>query len=198
MLSVLERARDWLRDPARVASIDRAWLRMDDPTNLMVVNALLLLTEPLPVEQLRELIAARLGWIRRMRSTVVPGDPWERWDERELEHHVVETTLAPPGDDATLREQIGVLISEPLDRARPLWQLWVIHGSKTPEGRPRSVVLARVHHSLGDGLAQLMVLLSLTAPSPSSSSATRCRICSTPTPTSAPRETSSARSCRPA
>jgi diacylglycerol O-acyltransferase len=164
------RVRRWLEDlahgdPSRMASVDRAWLRMDDPTNLMIVNALLLLREPLPVEELRELIAARLGWIRRMRSCVAPGRLWGRWELREIDlhAHVVESALPDPGDDAVLRERLGELISEPLPASRPLWQLRVIQNYR-PEGRgaPASVVLCRVHHSLGDGLAQLMVLLSLT------------------------------------
>ena len=149
----------WLQDDARMGSVDRAWLRMDDPANLMVVNALLILAEPLSREQLRDLVATRLGWIRRMRLHVAPGRVWDRWAERplELDEHVHEHTLAAPADDAALRALVSELVSTPLEHGRPLWRLHVIQGHGVG-----SVILARVHHSLGDGLALLMVLLSLT------------------------------------
>ncbi len=162
-----ERLEALLRDEARMGSVDRAWLRMDDPANLMVVNALLLLDGPLARAQLRELIGARLGWIRRMRLHVEPGRLWHRWAERELDldAHIHEHTLAAPADEAALRELISALISRPLDHDRPLWRLHLIQGAGAGEG---SAILARVHHSVGDGFAQLLVLLSLTdrAPEP--------------------------------
>ncbi len=159
-----KRLEAWLDDDTRMGSVDRAWLRMDVPANLMVVNALLLLAEPLSREQLRELVATRLSWIRRMRLQVTPGRVWHRWTERELDldAHVYEHTLPAPGDDAALRALISELVSTPLAPERPLWQLHVIQGHAGAGEQRGSAILARVHHSVGDGLALLLVLLSLT------------------------------------
>jgi diacylglycerol O-acyltransferase len=154
-----ERLQAWLDDDARMGSVDRAWLRMDDPANLMIVNTLILLAEPLSRTQLRELVHERLAWIRRMRLQVERGRMWDRWAERplELDLHLREHLLPNDGDEASLRALVGELISTPLSLTRPLWELHVIQ----QDGRG-SAILARVHHSVGDGLALLLVLLSLT------------------------------------
>ena len=140
-----------------MGSVDRAWLRMDDPANLMIVNALIVLAEPLSRAQLSALIGERLGWIPRRRLCVARGWVWDRWREHEvrIDEHVHEHPR--PESDADLRAQVSELVSKPLDPQRPLWELHLIPG---PSGG--SVILARVHHSLGDGLALLLVLLSLT------------------------------------
>jgi WS/DGAT/MGAT family acyltransferase len=159
------RLRAWLDDPTRMGSVDRAWLRMDDPTNLMVVNALIILAEPLSLEDLRALVEDRLAWIRRMRLQVHRGLLWDRWreDPLDLDRHVHESVLESPGDDEQLRELISGLISEPLDPDQPLWQLRVIQNTRAHGGeQPASALLCRVHHSVGDGVALLLVLLSLT------------------------------------
>ena len=166
---VFDRVRSWLADPARMGGVDRAWLRMDDPTNLMVVNALLLLAEPLSLPELRELVADRLGWIERMRLRVEPGQLWHRWREGELDldRHVSEATLPDPPTDSednqrALAELLSARVSEPLDPERPLWELLVVHNLHDGSGVAKSAVLCRVHHCVGDGLALLLVLLSLT------------------------------------
>jgi diacylglycerol O-acyltransferase len=153
-----ERLQAWLDDDARMGSVDRAWLRMDDPANLMIVNTLILLAEPLSRTQLRELVHERLAWIRRMRLQVARGRVWDRWTEQplELDEHVREHLL-PSTDEASLRALVSELISTPLALTRPLWELHIIQQA----GRG-SAILARVHHSVGDGLALLLVLLSLT------------------------------------
>ena len=142
-----------------MSSVDRAWLRMEDPTNLMVVNALLWLSDPLPRDALEPLLRERLSWIRRMRLSAHPGRLWTFWrgEELELGAHLHEHQLPEPADDARLHTFISELVSVPLDPARPLWEMHLIH-------RPGagSLVLTRVHHSIGDGIAQLLLLLALT------------------------------------
>ena len=81
---------------------------------------------------------------------------------------MIEHRLPAPGGEAELQALASRLISAPLPPDRPLWQLHVIQGYRaaeapdSPDSRVRSVILARVHHSVGDGLALLLVLLSLT------------------------------------
>lgn len=150
----------------RVDAVDRAWLRMDDPTNHMVVTALLLFEGELDGARVRALIRERVGWIARMRACVEAGTLglFHRWREREafdVDAHVRESVLSEPGDEASLHALVGEAMSQPLDPGRPLWELHVIHGLREVEGA-RSALLTRVHHALGDGIAQMLLLLSLT------------------------------------
>ncbi len=67
----------------------------------------------------------------------------------DLEFHVREIALAPPGTDEQLADQVARIFSRPLDRARPLWELYLIHG--LPEGRV--AVMTKIHHAVIDGLS---------------------------------------------
>ncbi len=146
--------------PVPLAAIDHAWLRMDEPTNLMIINGVLVLGAPLDRERLRRLLGERLLPIPRFRQRVVMkgGDPfWEEVPAVDLDAHLVEVTLPAPGGDAELRELVSAQMSEPLDLARPLWAFQLVQGYKGG-----SAVLCRLHHCIGDGMALLLVLLSLT------------------------------------
>jgi len=79
----------------------------------------------------------------------------------DLEYHVRELALAPPATDEKLADQVARIFERPLDRARPLWELYLIHG--LPAGHV--AMLTKIHHSVIDGMsgAEIMgVLLDLT------------------------------------
>src|SRR4051794_18809967 len=80
----------------------------------------------------------------------------------DLDFHVRELALPAPGSDAQLSEQVARIFSRPLDRARPLWELYVIEGLENGY----TAVLTKIHHALIDGLsgAEIMGLLLDTAP----------------------------------
>src|SRR5260370_261618 len=86
---------------------------------------------------------------------------WQEDEQFEIDNHVSHVGLPAPGGDAALRDMVSDLMSVPLDFSKPLWHMHVIDGYK--EG---SVVLARVHHSIADGIALVRVMLSLTDESP--------------------------------
>src|SRR5438477_168446 len=78
-----------------------------------------------------------------------------------LEYHVRELALAPPPTDAKLAEQVARIFSRPLDRSRPLWEVYLIHGLRDR----RVALLTKIHHSVIDGMSGaeiLGVLLDLT------------------------------------
>lgn len=142
-------------------AVDYAWLRMDDPTNLMIINGVLVLEGPIAPEDFRSILERRLVPIRRFRQRVVfrDGKPyWELDPDFDVASHLHAITLPAPGGDAELRELISGLMSEPFDARRPLWDFYLIGGYRGD----RCVVLGRLHHSIGDGMALLLVLLSLT------------------------------------
>jgi WS/DGAT/MGAT family acyltransferase len=80
----------------------------------------------------------------------------------DLDFHVRELALPAPGSDAQLSEQVARIFSRPLDRARPLWELYLIHGLESGY----TAVLTKIHHALIDGLsgAEIMGLLLDTQP----------------------------------
>ncbi|HSS78639.1 MAG TPA: wax ester/triacylglycerol synthase family O-acyltransferase [Thermoanaerobaculia bacterium] len=144
----------------RLSAVDYAWLRMDDPTNLMIINGVLVLGAPVARERIGRLLKQRLLPISRFRQRVVltGGDPhWETVPEVDLDAHLEEVTLPAPGGDKELADLISAQMSEPLDLSRPLWRFLLVQGYGGG-----SVIFGRLHHCIGDGLALLLVLLSLT------------------------------------
>jgi WS/DGAT/MGAT family acyltransferase len=145
-----------------LANVDSAWLRMDDPTNLMVVTGVLMLDEAVPPERVREVVEGRLLRIPRLRQRVsdrgslIGGPAWEDDAAFDLGYHLQTVELKEPGDDRALERLVSSLMSQPLDAARPLWQFHFI-----PHYEGGSAIVCRFHHCIGDGLALIYVILSL-------------------------------------
>ena len=80
----------------------------------------------------------------------------------DLDFHVRELAVAAPGNQTQLSDQVARIFSRPLDRARPLWELYLIHGLESGY----TAVLTKIHHALIDGLsgAEIMGLLLDLAP----------------------------------
>lgn len=74
---------------------------------------------------------------------------WIEDPDFDLDFHVREIALAPPGGDRQLAEQVARIVARPLDRARPLWELYLIRGL---EGG-RDALLTKVHHAAVDGVS---------------------------------------------
>lgn len=152
-----------------MTSVDAAWLGMDRPTNLMVINSLLFFDVPIAFERLRSVLDTRL--VRRFdrfhQRVVAAGAPgtgsyaWEDDPHFNLHHHLRRVALPAPGGDAALQALAGELMSDPLDRNRPLWRFYLI---ENVDGG--CAVLGRIHHCIADGIALLQVLLSLTDSEP--------------------------------
>jgi diacylglycerol O-acyltransferase / wax synthase len=140
---------------------DAAWLHMDRAANPMVVNALVWFDEPLDWEATREVFRQRIveRFPRfRQRVTEPLGRPaFEDGPQFDLDQHLHRLALPAPGDQATLQELIGDLITPPLDRSRPLWHAYLIEGFGAG-----CALLVRIHHCIADGIALARVMLSLT------------------------------------
>ncbi len=151
----------------RLSSVDYAWLRMDEPANLMIINGVLVLDEPVDFGRLRSVVERRLAVLPRFHQRVVlrKRKPyWEPDSNFDLDAHLQRQPLPEPGDEAALRQVLNGLMSSPLDPERPLWSLHLLEGYNGG-----SVLFGKIHHCIGDGVALLMVVLSLTdlAPGPS-------------------------------
>lgn len=154
-------------DPARqpLTSVDRTWWRMDDATNLMIINGVLALERPASLDDVRRVLAERVQPIRRFRQRLsrdAEGElTWEDDPEFDLDAHVVEETLPGEGGDRELSELVSHWMSVPLDDRRPLWRFHVVGNYLGG-----TALFGRIHHCIGDGMALLLVLLSLTDTSP--------------------------------
>jgi diacylglycerol O-acyltransferase / wax synthase len=87
---------------------------------------------------------------------------WVEDPDFDLDFHLRESAIPPPGDDAQLAETVSRIFARPLDRARPLWELYLIHG--LPDGKV--ALLTKVHHAVVDGVSGNEILSVLLDPSP--------------------------------
>ena len=153
---------------ARLSSADTAWLRMDRPTNLMVINSVQLFDEPLDWDRVKDITQTRLiDRYPRFRQRVVESrlplrtPRWEDDPDFALEHHLHHLALPSPGDDAALQALVGDLMTMPLDRNRPLWHTYLVDGFGGG-----AAIINRMHHCVADGIALARVMLSLTDTGP--------------------------------
>src|SRR5581483_4201560 len=115
----------------QMSSADAAWLHMDRPTNLMVVNSVLWFDGPLDLDRAREVVRERLvERFPRFRQRVIEplgGLGLPRWEDDpnfELDRHIHHIALPAPGDRLALQELASDVISTPLDRSKPLWDMY--------------------------------------------------------------------------
>ena len=162
-----------------MSSVDAAWLGMEDPTNLMMVSGVMALDGAIDLKRLRLVLDRRLAPFSRFHQRVVRPRSranlphWEDDPNFDVDNHVTHVALAAPANDAALRKLVSDLMSEPLDFSKPLWHMHVIDGYRggsvflgAPGAGRKTVLIARVHHSIADGIALVRVLLSLTDEAP--------------------------------
>lgn len=147
--------------------VDATWLRMDTPTNLMMITGVMMFAEPIDIGRFKEVISQRLlrheRFRQRVRQPVLPlGLPrWETDPHFDLNAHVHRIALPQPGDMSALQELVGDMMSCALDPNKPLWHLYVVDNFQGG-----GAIICRLHHCLADGLALMDVLLSLTDRAP--------------------------------
>jgi WS/DGAT/MGAT family acyltransferase len=145
------------------SSVDAAWLHMDKPTNLAMITGVMSFPEPLDFERLQATVEARLlpfvRFRQRVRERNLPlGLPrWELDPDFDFSYHLQRVTLPEPGDHTALQNLVSELMSVPLDRSRPLWQMHYIDNYSGG-----GALVSRLHHCIADGIALMQVLLSMT------------------------------------
>ena len=87
---------------------------------------------------------------------------WIEDPDFDLDFHIRDSAVPPPGDDRQLAETVARIFARPLDRTRPLWELYLIHGLQGG----RVALLTKVHHSVVDGVSGNEILAVLLDPSP--------------------------------
>jgi diacylglycerol O-acyltransferase len=155
----------------RLTATDATFLRIETPHEPQHVGSLSVIegaplrdeTGRVRFDELRRHVARRLHRVPRLRHKImeVPYDQgrpvWVDDANFDIDYHVRLTSLPRPGDDEQLSVLMARLQSLPLDRARPLWEMWFIDGLAGDEVG----LIIKTHHSLGDGIANVDLALAL-------------------------------------
>jgi diacylglycerol O-acyltransferase / wax synthase len=146
-----------------LSHVDAAWLRMDSPTNRMVISSALSLEGRLSYDEVLTLVEQRLlakherFRLRVVESRIPLAAPhWEPDPHFDVRCHVHHVRLPEPGGDRELTDLVSDLMSARLDPTRPLWQLFVVD-----DALGGTALVSRLHHCLADGVALMRVLLGL-------------------------------------
>jgi len=145
----------------RMSMLDAEFLYLEDGIGHMHIGAVCVFGDPPPsFDDIATMIAAKLHLIPRYRQRVrsVPfelGRPvWVDDPHFTLDYHLRHTALPAPGDDAAFCRLMGRIMSQPLDRERPLWETWLVEGL---EGGHWALVF-KIHHCMVDGIAGIEML----------------------------------------
>ena len=151
----------------QLTGVDSTFLYMESPTTFGHVSSLIIYggenVEGATFENAKALFAERLHLLDPMRRKLVevPFDLdhpyWIEDPDLDLDFHIRQTAVAPPGTDEQLAELVSRLIARPLDRSRPLWELYVIYGL---EGG-RVAQLTKIHHAAIDGVGGAQLLANI-------------------------------------
>ena len=143
----------------KISGVDTAWLRMDNPTNLMMIVGVMTLAERLDLATVKRIIEERFLAFPRFRCRAVEdaaGAWWETDEAFDIDWHVRRHARRGRLGKAALETLVSELASTPLDPSRPLWQFHVVdYGAG-------SALITRIHHCYADGIALIQVLLSMT------------------------------------
>jgi diacylglycerol O-acyltransferase / wax synthase len=147
-----------------MSPIDAIFLHAEDGVTHMHIGSCSIFAGPSPsIGEITELIESKLPLLARYRQKVrfVPaglGHPvWVDDPNFNLSYHVRHSALPSPGDEHDLENLMGRLMSQELDRTRPLWEVWVIEGLPAD----RWALITKVHHCMVDGISgtDLMAVL---------------------------------------
>src|SRR5579864_2398808 len=156
----------------QLTGLDASFLALETASSTGHVGGLAVLDpkdapKPLTLTRLTEVLAERIPLVpvlRRKLLNVPLGLDQPYWiddPDFDIEYHVRELALPHPGSDAQLTEQVSRLHARPLDRSRPLWEIYLISGL----AKRRAAVYTKIHHAAVDGVSGtelLTILMDLT------------------------------------
>jgi WS/DGAT/MGAT family acyltransferase len=160
----------------RLGALDASFLGLEDSDCHMHVGAVTIFDAGpvttqdggLDIDRIRAAILSKLHLVPRFRQRLAH-IPYERnpiWidDTRfRLAYHVRHTSLPKPGDERALKRLVGRIMSAPLDRKRPLWEMWFVEGL---DGGQRFAIISKTHHCMVDGIAGADLMSLIMEPLP--------------------------------
>jgi diacylglycerol O-acyltransferase len=149
-----------------LTTLDAGFLQLEDTdrhVSLAIGGVTVLAGPPPEFTALLDTVGARFLAIPRATQVLrthpldLTAPEWADDPAFDLAHHVRHSALPPPGDDTALSAEIASIMERRLDRARPLWECWMIEGL----AEDRWALLIKVHHALADGIAATNLLTAL-------------------------------------
>ncbi len=143
--------------PGRLSALDASFLYLEEPTTAMHVGSVTIFEPPedgFDYDRLVALVSGKIAYVPRYRQRVrtVPGrlaNPvWVDDEHFDITYHVRRSALPRPGSDDQLAELVARVQSRVLDRARPLWEVYLVEG--LTDGR--FAIVTKTHQALVDGV----------------------------------------------
>ena len=152
----------------RLSPLDASFLHVEDGVSHMHIGSVGIFDGPSPpFPEILSMIRGKLSLVPRYRQVVrfVPlqlGRPvWVDDPHFSIDYHVRHTALPKPGTEDQLRALVGRVMSQQLDRSKPLWEIWMVEGLTGGQW----AMIAKTHHALVDGVSGtdlLAVIMDLT------------------------------------
>ncbi len=175
----------------KLSNLDAAFIHLETPTSPMHIGAVMCFSAagetPMSLSRLKAHVSSRLDvhplFRRRLKSRRLGLEyEWEEVSELSLDHHIRGLRYPGPLNEDTLSELTAKFFAQPLDRARPLWEILYIERKPDPEGirhfdtghEYAFVGIIKVHHAAVDGVSAEVVMTALLdgLPAPINSSGT--------------------------
>jgi diacylglycerol O-acyltransferase len=154
----------------QLSGLDATFLYMETPTTFGHVTGLMIFERPSadydPFTAVYAKYASLVGQLEPLRRRLVQvpfglDHPyWVTDPKLDLDFHIREIHLAKPGMVDQLADQVSRIVGRPMDRTRPLWEVYVIDGLHSG----RWALLTKYHHATIDGAAGQLMLKILTDP----------------------------------
>jgi WS/DGAT/MGAT family acyltransferase len=145
----------------RLSAQDAAFLYSEKDEAPMHIGSIALFEGRVPYERFVQNMEAKLHLIPRYTQVVVPapfnvGHPTWEWDQQfDIRRHVLRAEVEAPGTEAQLFDLASTLFAGPLDRDKPLWEIYLVDGLQGD----RSALVSKVHHCLVDGVSGIELLM---------------------------------------
>ncbi len=153
----------------RMSPLDASFLHVENDVNHMHIASVAIFEGPAPAyRDFLEMVASKLHRVPRYRQVVrsVPFElerpVWVDDAHFHLPYHIRHTALPAPGSDEQLRNIVGRVMAQQLDRSKPLWEMWMVEGLE--DGR--WAVLGKTHHCMVDGVSGTDLLAVVMDDSP--------------------------------
>jgi diacylglycerol O-acyltransferase / wax synthase len=157
----------------RLSGLDASFLYLESSTQLLHVCGVVLIDpetmpEPYSFETLKRAIDQRISlmpeFVRTLHAVPLHLDHpvWVVDEDFDIDRHVHRVAVPSPGGEEELAEIIGHLAGIPLDRSRPLWEMWVIEGLASG----RIAIFSKMHHATVDGVSGANLISNLCSLEP--------------------------------
>jgi WS/DGAT/MGAT family acyltransferase len=146
----------------RMSKVDTAWLRMDSPSNLMMIVGVWIIKPGVGYQAVCERIEERFLKYPRFGQRVqqdAAGATWVKDQDFDIRRHVVIEKLGSKSrgrEQQALQDRLAELAVRPLDAKHPLWQFHLVE-----HYQGGSALMARIHHCIADGIALISVTQSM-------------------------------------